>query len=242
MILHRSVRILCAVFQTVSNLYLRAQDFFMTDLSLFEQAISFVLHIDQHLFALVAEYGALLYLFLFIVVFCETGLVVTPFLPGDSLLFAAGTVAGAGHLSYPVCMLVLLGAAILGDAVNYEIGRHVGPSIFSRETRFLNKEHLLKAHAFYERHGGKAIILARFIPIVRTFAPFVAGVALMSPVKFLSFNITGAILWVVGLVSAGYFLGNIPIVKNNFSVVIYGIIIVSVLPVVIEFIRAKIKK
>ena len=198
----------------------------MTDLSLFEQAISFVLHIDQHLFALVAEYGALLYLFLFIVVFCETGLVVTPFLPGDSLLFAAGTVAGAGHLSYPVCMLVLLGAAILGDAVNYEIGRHVGPSIFSRETRFLNKEHLLKAHAFYERHGGKAIILARF----------------MSPVKFLSFNITGAILWVVGLVSAGYFLGNIPIVKNNFSVVIYGIIIVSVLPVVIEFIRAKIKK
>ncbi len=139
-------------------------------------------------------------------------------------------------------MLVLLGAAILGDAVNYEIGRHVGPSIFSRETRFLNKEHLLKAHAFYERHGGKAIILARFIPIVRTFAPFVAGIALMSPVKFLSFNITGAILWVVGLVSAGYFLGNIPIVKNNFSVVIYGIIIVSVLPVVIEFIRAKIKK
>ena len=153
-----------------------------------------------------------------------------------------GAVAGAGHLSYPVCMLVLLGAAILGDAVNYEIGRHVGPSIFSRETRFLNKEHLLKAHAFYERHGGKAIILARFIPIVRTFAPFVAGIALMSPVKFLSFNITGAILWVVGLVSAGYFLGNIPIVKNNFSVVIYGIIIVSVLPVVIEFIRAKIKK
>ena len=208
----------------------------MTDLSFFEQAISFVLHIDQHLFALVAEYGALLYLFLFIVVFCETGLVVTPFLPGDSLLFAAG------HLSYPVCMLVLLGAAILGDAVNYEIGRHVGPSIFSRETRFLNKEHLLKAHAFYERHGGKAIILARFIPIVRTFAPFVAGIALMSPVKFLSFNITGAILWVAGLVSAGYFLGNIPIVKNNFSVVIYGIIIVSVLPVVIEFIRAKIKK
>ena len=132
----------------------------MSDISLLEQAISFVLHIDQHLFALVAEYGAMLYLFLFIVVFCETGLVVTPFLPGDSLLFAAGTVAGAGHLSYPVCMLVLLGAAVLGDAVNYEIGRHVGPSIFNRETRFLNKQHLLKAHAFYEKHGGKAIILA----------------------------------------------------------------------------------
>ena len=211
----------------------------MTDLSFFEQAISFVLHIDQHLFALVAEYGVLLYLFLFIVVFCETGLVVTPFLPGDSLLFAAGTVAGAGHLSYPVCMLILLAAAVLGDAVNYEIGRHVGPSIFSRETRFLNKEHLLKAHAFYERHGGKAIILARFIPIVRTCAPFVAGVALMNPARFFLFNVIGAVLWVLGLVSAGYFLGNIPVVKENFSLVVYGIIIVSVAPVAVEFVRMK---
>ena len=211
------------------------------DASLFEQLLSFVIHIDQHLFALVAEYGALLYLFLFVVIFCETGLVVTPFLPGDSLLFAAGSVAGAGHLSYPFLMVVLLLAAVFGDAVNYEIGRHVGPSIFNRKTRFLNKQHLLKAHAFYERHGGKAIILARFIPIVRTFAPFVAGVALMSPIKFLSFNITGALLWVTGLVSAGYFLGNIEIVKNNFSLVIYGIVVVSVLPVVIEVVRAKIK-
>lgn len=214
----------------------------MPDISLFEQAASFVLHIDQHLFALASEYGMLLYLFLFIVVFCETGLVVTPFLPGDSLLFAAGTVAGAGHLSYPACLFVLLAAAVFGDAANYEIGRHIGPSIFNKDTRFLNKEHLLKAHAFYERHGGKAIILARFIPIVRTFAPFVAGIALMHPVKFLSFNITGAVLWVSGLVSSGYFLGNIPAVKNNFSVVIYGIIIVSLLPVVIEFLRAKLKK
>lgn len=214
----------------------------MPEISFLEQALSFVLHIDQHLFALVAEYGAMLYLFLFIVVFCETGLVITPFLPGDSLLFAAGTVAGAGYLSYPTCMLVLLAAAVLGDAVNYEIGRYVGPGIFSRDTRFLNKQHLLKAHAFYECHGGKAIILARFIPIVRTFAPFVAGIALMSPVRFLSFNIVGALIWVIGLVSAGYFLGNIPVIKNNFSVVIYGIIVVSVLPVVVEFIRAKLKK
>lgn len=210
--------------------------------SLIIQLWSLVVHIDQHLFALVAEYGTLLYLFLFIIVFCETGLVVTPFLPGDSLLFATGTLAGAGLLSYPVAMLVLLAAAVLGDAVNYEIGRHVGPSIFKRETRFLNKQHLLKAHAFYERHGGKAIILARFVPIVRTFAPFVAGVALMHPAKFLTYNITGAVLWVVGLVSAGYFLGNIPVVKNNFSLVIYGIIIVSVLPVVVEFLRAKLRK
>ncbi len=174
--------------------------------------------------------------------FCETGLVVTPFLPGDSLLFAAGTVAGAGHLSYPVCMLVLWGRRFWGMPINYEIGRHVGPSIFCREkTRFLNKEHLLKAHAFSERHGGKAIILARFIPSCVPLRRLWLGLR-SCPGKVPVFNITGAILWVVGLVSAGYFLGNIPIVKNNFSVVIYGIIIVSVLPVVIEFIRAKIKK
>ena len=153
----------------------------MPDASLIAQLCSFVVHIDQHLFALVTEYGAWLHLFLFVIVFCETGLVVTPFLPGDSLLFATGALAGAGLLSYPLSMAILLAAAVLGDAVNYEIGRHVGPGIFRRETRFLNKAHLLRAHAFYERHGGKAIILARFVPIVRTFAPFVAGVALMHP-------------------------------------------------------------
>lgn len=213
----------------------------MPDASFIAQVCSFVVHIDQHLFALVTEYGALLYLFLFVIVFCETGLVVTPFLPGDSLLFATGALAGAGMLSYPLSMLILLSAAVLGDAANYEIGRHVGPGIFRRETRFLNKAHLLKAHAFYERHGGKAIILARFVPIVRTFAPFVAGVALMHPAKFLSFNIVGAVLWVAGLVSAGYFLGNIPAVKNNFSLVVYGIILVSVLPVIVEFLRAKMR-
>ena len=210
----------------------------MTDVSLLEQALSLVLHIDKHLFALVEAYGAWLYAILFLVVFCETGLVVTPFLPGDSLLFAAGTVAGAGFMSYPLVMALLLAAAVLGDFVNYEIGRHVGPSIFSRETRFLNKQHLLKAHAFYEKHGGKAIILARFIPIVRTFAPFVAGIALMNPATFLAFNIIGAILWVVGLVSAGFFLGNLPWVQANFSLIIYAIIIISVLPVVLEFARA----
>ena len=213
----------------------------MPDASLIAQLCSFVVHIDQHLFALVTEYGAWLHLFLFVMVFCETGLVVTPFLPGDSLLFATGALAGAGLLSYPLSMAILLAAAVLGDAVNYEIGRHVGPGIFRRETRFLNKAHLLRAHAFYERHGGKAIILARFVPIVRTFAPFVAGVALMHPARFLSFNIVGALLWVAGLVSAGYFLGNIPAVKNNFSLVVYGIIAVSLLPVVVEFLRAKLR-
>ena len=206
-----------------------------------QYAIDFVLHIDVHMAELVAQYGMWIYAILFVIIFCETGLVVTPFLPGDSLLFATGALAGAGLLSYPLSMAILLAAAVLGDAVNYEIGRHVGPGIFRRETRFLNKAHLLRAHAFYERHGGKAIILARFVPIVRTFAPFVAGVALMHPARFLSFNIVGALLWVAGLVSAGYFLGNIPAVKNNFSLVVYGIIAVSLLPVVVEFLRAKLR-
>ena len=214
----------------------------MPDASFFEQALSFVLHIDTHLFALVEAYGFWLFAILFLIVFCETGLVITPFLPGDSLLFAAGTVAGAGYLNYFACIATLLSAAVLGDAVNYEIGRHVGPGIFKRETRFLNKNHLLKAHAFYEKHGGKAIILARFIPIVRTCAPFVAGVALMNPARFFFFNVTGAVLWVFGLVSAGYFLGNIPLVRENFSFVVYGIIILSVAPVAVEFVRLKMWK
>jgi len=212
------------------------------DVSWFEYALSFVLQIDDHLFSLVEQYGAWLYLILFVVVFCETGLVVTPFLPGDSLLFATGAVLGAGFLSYPLAVLILLAAAIIGDAVNYAIGRHVGPAIFKRETRFLNKNHLLQAHAFYAKHGGKAIILARFIPIVRTFAPFVAGIARMNRAHFFLYNIAGALLWVFSLVTAGYFLGNIPVVKANFSLVIYGIVIVSVLPIAIELVKAWLAK
>ncbi len=209
---------------------------------MFEHLLSLVLHVDRHLFALVEAYGPLLYGILFAVVFCETGLVITPFLPGDSLLFAAGTVAGAGYLSYPLLMLLLLAAAVLGDGVNYLIGRRAGPAVFGRDTRLLNKRHLLKAHAFYERHGGKAVVLARFIPIVRTFAPFVAGIAIMHPARFVFYNCLGAVLWVVGLVSAGYFLGNIPVVKDNFSLVIYAIIVVSVLPVAWELLRLKLKR
>lgn len=201
--------------------------------------LDFVLHIDVHLFELVEQYGLWIYGILFIIVFCETGLVVTPFLPGDSLLFASGVVAGAGLMGYVEIMLVLLAAGILGDAVNYCIGRHVGPAIFARENRFIKKEHLLKAHHFYERHGGKAIVLARFVPIVRTFAPFVAGIALMHPGTFFFFNITGCMLWVGGLVSAGFFLGNLAWVRENFSSIVYLIIFISVLPVVIELIRAK---
>lgn len=200
--------------------------------------VDFILHIDTHLFELVAGYGAWVYAILFLIVFCETGLVVTPFLPGDSLLFASGVVAGAGLLGYEHVLLTLLAAGILGDACNYAIGRRAGPAIFARETRCIRKEHLLRANAFYERHGGKAIILARFIPIVRTFAPFVAGIALMCPRLFFLFNITGCLLWVGGLVSAGYFLGNQPWVRDHFSVIVHGIIVVSLLPVAIELLRA----
>lgn len=199
---------------------------------------SFLLHIDQHLFELVANYGTLTYAILFLIIFCETGLVVTPVLPGDSLLFAAGAVAGAGNLDFFGVAGTILIAAIAGDMVNYHIGKFIGPSIFRKETRFLNKKHLLQAHAFYERHGGKAIMIARFVPIVRTFAPFVAGIALMNPAVFLLFNMTGALLWVSILVPAGYFLGNLPFVKENFSLLIYAIIIVSVLPVIVEGTRA----
>lgn len=201
--------------------------------------LDFVLHIDVHLFELVEQYGLWVYAILFVIVFCETGLVVTPFLPGDSLLFASGVVAGAGLMGYGEIMLVLLAAGILGDAVNYCIERHVGPAIFSRENRLIKKEHLLKAHQFYERHGGKAIVLARFVPIVRTFAPFVAGIALMHPTTFFFYNITGCILWVGGLVSAGYFLGNLTWVRENFGIIVYAIIVISVLPVAVEVIRAK---
>ena len=201
--------------------------------------LDLVLHIDVHLFELVEQYGLWVYAILFTIVFCETGLVVTPFLPGDSLLFASGVVAGAGLMGYGEIMLVLLPAGILGDTMNYCIGRHVGPAIFARENHFLKKEHLLKAHHFYARHGGKAIVLARFVPVVRTFAPFVAGIALMYPATFFFFNITGCILWVGGLVSAGFFLGNLTWVRENFSIIVYLILVISVLPVIIELIRAK---
>lgn len=200
--------------------------------------VDFILHIDKHLFTLVAQYGFWIYAILFLIVFCETGLVVTPFLPGDSLLFASGVVAGAGLVGYVPVMGVMLAAGILGDAVNYSIGRVVGPPIFERESRFIKKEYLLRAHAFYERHGGKAIVLARFVPIIRTFAPFVAGIALMHPVSFFTWNVLGCVLWVGGLVSAGYFLGNMPWVREHFSIIVYVIVLVSVLPVVIEGYKA----
>ncbi|MBQ9406761.1 MAG: DedA family protein [Desulfovibrio sp.] len=203
-----------------------------------QAALDFLLHVDRHLFALAADYGLWIYAILFCIVFCETGLVVTPFLPGDSLLFASGVAAGAGLLGYGHCLLLLLAAGVLGDAVNYSIGRQVGPAIFSRETRLIKKAYLLKAHQFYARHGGKAIVLARFVPIVRTFAPFVAGIALMHPAAFFTWNVTGCALWVGGLVSAGYFLGNLAWVREHFSLIVYAIVTISLLPLAVEAVQA----
>ena len=206
--------------------------------------MDFVLHVDEHLLELVTQYGTWIYLYLilFIIVFCETGLVVTPFLPGDSLLFAAGVLAGTGVMGYPQALIIFLLAGCLGDAVNYMIGRHVGPAIFRKDSRFIRRKYLLEAHAFYVHHGGKAIVIARFVPIVRTFAPFVAGIALMHPHTFFFYNITGCVLWVGLLVSAGYFLGNLEFVQRHFSLIVYGIILVSVLPVLIGMLKAKFGK
>lgn len=202
--------------------------------------IDVVLNLDDHLQALVAAHGAWIYLILFLIVFCETGLVVTPFLPGDSLLFVAGAVAAAGGMNVHLLVLLLIIAAILGDAVNYSVGRYIGPRVFSHgESRWLNPKHLQRAHEFYEHHGGKTIIIARFVPIIRTYAPFVAGAASMTYSKFALYNISGAILWVVSLAYLGYFFGNLPVIKDNLSLVIIGIIILSILPGVVEILRQR---
>ncbi|WP_085277250.1 DedA family protein [Pseudogulbenkiania subflava] len=201
--------------------------------------LDFVLHIDRHLAALVAAYGPWIYLFLFLIVFCETGLVVTPVLPGDSLLFVAGTLAATGGMNAHALVATLIAAAILGDTVNYAIGRHLGLSLFERFPRLLKRSYLDKTHAFYERHGGKTIILARFVPIVRTFAPFVAGIGTMGYRHFLAYNVIGGVLWVASFTYAGYLFGNLPAVKSNLEYLIFGIIFVSLLPGIIEIWRHK---
>ena len=203
-----------------------------------------LLHLDDKLLELVREYGSWTYLILFLIVFCETGLVVTPFLPGDSLLFAAGALAGQGALDLGIVMLVLFVAAVIGDAVNYHIGHFVGPRVFreGRKSRWLNQKHLDRTHAFFEKYGGRAIIIARFVPIVRTFAPFVAGIGAMTYGKFFFYNVSGAILWVVSLTLAGFWFGGLPIVKNNFEIVILAIIFISVLPAIVEFARGWMRK
>ena len=200
--------------------------------------IDFFLHLDKHLAEVIANYGTYTYVLLFTIVFLETGLVVTPILPGDSLLFAAGTFAALGTLNIWFVFGLLCIAAILGDTVNYAIGKYLGPKVFHfPKSRFFNPEHLKKTHAFYEKYGGKTIIIARFVPIVRTFAPFVAGIGAMTYGTFLAYNVAGGILWVAVCVFSGYFFGNLPFVKNNFSLVIIAIVVISVLPAVFEFVR-----
>jgi membrane-associated protein len=204
--------------------------------------IDVFLHLDQHLVEWAGYFGPWLYVILFVIIFCETGLVVTPFLPGDSLLFAVGALTALEDSPlelWSVAALMIV-AGVLGDAVNYAIGRRIGPRVFSREDSWLlNKEHLLRTHAFYERHGGKTIVLARFIPIIRTFAPFVAGVGAMGYRRFAVYNITGAVAWVLLFTLAGYFFADAPWMKGRFQYVIVAIVVISVLPIAVEFLRAR---
>ena len=202
--------------------------------------IDFILHIDQHLTALSAQYGMWIYAILFLIIFCETGLVATPFLPGDSLLFAAGGIAAVGGMNIHIMVLILLVAAILGDAVNFMIGKYFGAKLFSNpDSKIFRRAYLEKTHACYEKHGGKTIIIARFVPIVRTFAPFVAGMGDMHYGRFIRYNIIGALAWVLLFSYLGYFFANIPLVKNNLGLVLGAIIVISILPAVIEIVRAK---
>ena len=207
---------------------------------MFASLIDFVLHIDQHLIELTQTYGLWIYAILFLIVFCETGRVVTPFLPGDSLLFAAGAVAALGGMNVHMAAALLLAAAVIGDAANFAIGKYFGEKLFAKpDSRVFKREYLDKTHAFYEKYGGKTIILARFVPIVRTFAPFVAGMGDMHYGRFIRYNIIGALVWVGLLTYAGYFFGELPVVKNNFGLVVIGIIAVSVLPMAVEIAKAK---
>ena len=202
-----------------------------------------IVHLDRHLAVLLQQYGAWVYLLLFAIIFCETGLVVTPFLPGDSLLFIAGALAAGGGIDVQLLALVLVAAAVLGNTVNYSIGRFIGPRVFHWEaSRFFNRRALDRAHAFYEKHGGKTIVITRFVPILRTFAPFVAGIARMTYLNFTAYNVAGALAWVLSLLYAGYWFGNVPIVKQNLTWVIVGIVVLSVMPLAFEYVRQRLKR
>ena len=202
-----------------------------------------LVHLDRHLAVLLQQYGAWVYLLLFVIIFCETGLVVTPFLPGDSLLFIAGTLAAGGGIDVHLLALLLVAAAALGNTVNYSIGRFIGPRVFHwEESRFFSRRALDRAHAFYERHGGKTIVITRFVPILRTFAPFVAGIARMTYLSFTAYNLAGALAWVLSLLYAGYWFGNVPVVKENLTIVIVGIVVLSVTPLGFEYLRQRLKR
>ena len=209
-------------------------------MELLHDFIQIFLHLDKHLAAVIQAYGGWTYLILFLIIFCETGLVVTPILPGDSLLFAIGSFAALGAIKLEYLLFGLTIAAILGDSVNYAIGHYMGPKVFSKkDSRIFKKEYLDKTHRFYEKYGAKTIIFARFVPIVRTFAPFVAGIGAMSYGKFLTYNVVGGVAWICLFVLGGYFFGGLPIVKENFTAVILAIIVISIMPGVIEYIRSR---
>jgi len=214
--------------------------FYVEFVDTLQYIVSFTLHIDQHLLEFFNNYGAWIFGLLFLIIFCETGLVVTPFLPGDSMLFAVGALAASSTLNVHALALTLFTAAVLGNTVNYTIGRLFGTKLFSNpDSRLFRRDYLDRTHAFYAKHGGKTIIITRFVPIIRTFAPFVAGMGSMNYARFFLFNIAGAALWVILLVYGGYLLGNLPIVKENFTKAIFFIIFLSLLPILIEFIRAR---
>jgi membrane-associated protein len=202
-------------------------------------AFDYFLHVDRHLLEFATAYGLWIYALLFLIVFLETGVVVTPFLPGDSLLFATGALAAAGVMDIGAILTLLTAAAIIGDNTNYFIGRAIGPRVFTEHSRWLKRQHLLRTQAFYERHGGKTVVLARFVPIVRTFAPFVAGVGRMHYPRFLAFDVGGGIVWVWSFGLLGYFFGNTPIIKENFGLAIIGVIVISLLPIAFEAWRAR---
>jgi membrane-associated protein len=206
----------------------------------FAAFVDLIVHLDEHLLWVARNYGAWIYAVLFLIVFCETGLVVTPFLPGDSLLFVAGTIAGAGEMNVHLMASLLVLAAVLGDSVNYAIGHYLGPRVFRYEDSwFFKKAYVERTHAFFERHGGKTIVIARFVPIVRTYAPFVAGIGRMEYGRFLMFNVSGALLWVVLLTYAGYLFGNVPVIKDNLTLVIVAIVLLSISPGIIEVARQR---
>ncbi len=220
--------------------YHRPSSKLLIPMELLATFIDILLHLDRHLAMLVENYGAWVYAILFLIVFCETGLVVTPFLPGDSLLFVAGALAAAGGMHIGLLIVLLIVAAVLGDAVNYSVGAWFGPKVFRWEdSRFFNRAAFERTHAFYEKHGGKTVIIARFMPLIRTFAPFVAGVAQMSYPRFALFNVSGAVIWVVSLTLAGYWFGNLPWVKQNLTLVILAIIAISLAPLAVAWVKAK---
>lgn len=204
--------------------------------------LDILIHLDKYLTQIIQEYGMWSYLILFLVIFCETGLVVTPFLPGDSLIFVLGALSASGEINLFAITSILMTAAILGNIVNYEVGRFIGPKVFEGNSRFLKKEYLIRTHKFYEKYGGKTIVLARFIPIIRTFAPFVAGIGQMRYAPFLFYNISGCVSWVLLFLLGGYSFGNIPVVANNFTLVVFAIIFISLLPGIITFLRHKRQK